>query len=647
MPNILIGYNGRFEPLSYDELLKPIAYATEQQNAYEAAYEKIGDTADSIASQLNEGDVNSLAIYNDYSKKLNDARDQLLEKGFKDPNARKALQDVRKEFNNGMLKVGSAVEQRNKDLAARNKMLLEHPNMAVSPIGNVDSYLAGTNKPLQSVDLNVQYNKAVAAGKGITSRMWHDPEFRNGMMLIRHGLASPNEVMDMLSNSVLTDENGNPVTDEYGNLQSKYPEFQTAIRSLLMSSGQENLSDADSDRVTSTIMDGLIAGMIYDEKRSGIPSSGRSGGSGSYSGSRISPDVSPTSPSKFPITTRQSNAKNETQKDINKTVNKTERHFDNRYKNNMITVNNPSANATSGQPVSISTSFVDNNGRIKYWGDFKNDALVQWEKHNPKPKRNDFDKENGYKTYSNFVNNWEKNRSTFVRNLTKAYSEFENEISNIGLRKGEKFSQNILKNALENTSERGTGVFTRMIATQWNTKTIKENVLPYLKKTKNGKNYTVYQLKGANKNGEIALEEVEIPVNTFDGDGMILKASYNPTQHDKHGNHLILVEGTGGLKFYIRAADLNDQLENEISDMDYAFSNWRNPKINIDYNTLYDMYNMTNSEFESSKKFTDEQKEYYRQRLMENDISNRAHNVHNLLFDVATKNFTNSESLND
>ena len=277
MPNILIGYNGRFEPFSFEELLKPIAYATEQQNAYEAAYEKIGDTADAIGSQLNEGDVNSLAIYNNYSQKLDAARDQLLEKGFKDPNARKALKDVRKEFNNGMLKVGSAVEQRNKDLAARNKMLLEHPNMAVSPIGSVDSYLAGTNKPLQSVDLNVQYNKAVAAGKGITSRMWNDPEFRNGMMLIRHGLASPNEVMDMLSNSTITDENGNTY--------SKYPEFQTAIRSLLISSGQENLSDADSDRVTSTIMDGLIAGMIYDEKWSGIPSSGRSGGSGSGSSS--------------------------------------------------------------------------------------------------------------------------------------------------------------------------------------------------------------------------------------------------------------------------------------------------------------------------------------------------------------------------
>lgn len=630
MPNILINYNAKFNPLSYEELMKPIAYATEQQSAYEQAYEKMYDTADAIASQLSDDDVNSLSIYNNYNAKLQEAGKQLMEKGFNDPNVKKMLQDARRDFNNGMLKVGSAVEQRNKDLAARQNLMLAHPNIKVSPVGSVDEYLSKSNKPMTSVDLNTQYTKGINAGKGITSRMYSSPEFRNGMMLIKHGLASPNEVMNMLKGLTVTDENGN-ITDFNS-------EFQTAINSLMISSGMDNLSKEDQNAVTSSIMDGIIAGMIYDEKWSGIPSSGRSGGGGS----RTSSPSAPINKSKFGISTRSSTGKNESQSEVDKTVRTATRHFKHRYKDNMLRVDDPAASPTDGTAPYVSVSFLDTNNRIMDWGHTKNSFLKEYDKTHPKPEKGKMDD----RTYNRYVKRWEKNRDNFIRDAANTYTEFITELEKIGLHKGDAFSDAVLSNSLDKAKNTGTGIGVKMIATHWDDKLIKDEIMPTLRTNDNGETYEVYTLKSANKNGTVELETTSVPAKRLEGDNVKMTASYNPMQTDKYGNHLILIECSGGLKFYVRASSLNDQLENELTSFQNAFLGWNNPEIDIDYNTLYDMYNMSADEFESTKQFTDGQKANYRNALMEDDISTRAQNVHDLLYTVGTKSFTNSESLN-
>lgn len=296
MPNILIGYNGKFEPFSYEELLKPIAYATEQQEAYEKAYDDLGDTADAVGASLDPNDPGSqkaLAIYNTYNSKLNAARDQLLEKGFKDPNTRQNLMDVKRAYNNGMQKVSSAISARQSDLKRIQDDLVKNPNMVHSSVSPIDAYLDGTAKGIVSANLDDVRKRTIEGAKMASERYFRGPEAQQLFGFIdlyeAQGYDKDEALLAASEYKVpVLDENGNAIMDKDGNIMTRplFPEISAMMQNIRNSSYYDAFDDYGKYRFDNTLAEGVLSGLGYKEKHNynkitGI-GGGSSGGSGSY-----------------------------------------------------------------------------------------------------------------------------------------------------------------------------------------------------------------------------------------------------------------------------------------------------------------------------------------------------------------------------
>lgn len=274
MPNILIGYKGKFEPFSFDELLKPVAYATEQQDAYEQAYNTLGDSADAIGASLNPNDPGSqkaFEIYNNYTTQLNDARDALLQNSFKDPNVKRDLMDLKKSYGN-IQRINNAIIARNekaKDIAERKA---KNPNLRFSPLGTVDQYLEGTAPNIVSLDLKELRERAEKLAKAASTRF-----HRDGMTYVGNGMYKITnkdgydqyETFDAIAMAT--------EVDDEGNARFKYPEIAQLYKQLYSDPNVTEFMDAmpneesavfEANAVNSAIGEGLLAGMTLKESAS-------------------------------------------------------------------------------------------------------------------------------------------------------------------------------------------------------------------------------------------------------------------------------------------------------------------------------------------------------------------------------------------
>lgn len=133
-----------FDPLSYDELVKPLDRLNTAHGAAQDAYDTMALETENIRQYItdNPGDKRALQIYNDYSKKLSDLQNNLWEKGY-NASTRQDLSAARTGFAN-MGKIKKAVEnrlERSKEFwDAKHK----NPDLVTSAdpaLGGLDNYL--------------------------------------------------------------------------------------------------------------------------------------------------------------------------------------------------------------------------------------------------------------------------------------------------------------------------------------------------------------------------------------------------------------------------------------------------------------------------------------------------------------------------
>lgn len=144
MSRYIVTNGSYFNPMSYDDLMKPIQALETQHEAAADAYDTLNLETEAIRQYISEnpGDSRALQIYNNYSQKLNALQNNLWERGVT-AQTRRDLASARSAFGE-MSKVRTAIENRQ----ARSKEYWDARHKNPDLVAGFDPGKAGLNEYL-------------------------------------------------------------------------------------------------------------------------------------------------------------------------------------------------------------------------------------------------------------------------------------------------------------------------------------------------------------------------------------------------------------------------------------------------------------------------------------------------------------------
>lgn len=115
MAKFLVTSGSKFDPMSYDEIIKPLAQATEVHKETQAAYDELAANAESIGQMIGTGPGSEHArkMYDDYMNSMNSYIDDLYENGYS-VSAMRGLSTMRAQYGKNITGIANALERRRK-----------------------------------------------------------------------------------------------------------------------------------------------------------------------------------------------------------------------------------------------------------------------------------------------------------------------------------------------------------------------------------------------------------------------------------------------------------------------------------------------------------------------------------------------------
>lgn len=112
MANIILTNAARFSPYTFEEMLKPLAMATQEYNAIEEGIAELGSKADLMRMYANEEPNSKVAsMYNTYANDLDKQAESLAKYGL-NPASRKGLLDLKRRYSSEITPIETAVTRR-------------------------------------------------------------------------------------------------------------------------------------------------------------------------------------------------------------------------------------------------------------------------------------------------------------------------------------------------------------------------------------------------------------------------------------------------------------------------------------------------------------------------------------------------------
>lgn len=254
MGNSFITNTARYQPFSYEELVKPIEHIQQLHDQTDQFYQATGMQAQNIATSLGDDNPIAMEMYNTFNTALNAASDDLLKNGYNPSTTKKLMEDARNSYITNMLPISKAITSRQEDAKRALEFQKAHPNSVFSSLSNVDAYLQGTNKPLGMVNMDDVYKKAMEAAKAISERTYTNGTTKSNVAgyiatYMQQGF-TPEQAMQAAYNA--TDEKGNPL----------FPEFAVATANILNSTDYNTLDASGQSKVMSALSNGFNAGIM-------------------------------------------------------------------------------------------------------------------------------------------------------------------------------------------------------------------------------------------------------------------------------------------------------------------------------------------------------------------------------------------------
>lgn len=168
MARYLVTSSSHFEPLTYDELVKPLAQMTEAHNNAQAAYDQISLETNALENYIskNPEDAQARALYDNYKNKLLNLQQNLWNNGYTTQTA-SDLSAARAGYASDVLRLQKAVQARQERSNAYWTMRHNNPDMVAGEdpgLSGLDNYLANDRYGLDYYNYSgKQFTAEVAA----------------------------------------------------------------------------------------------------------------------------------------------------------------------------------------------------------------------------------------------------------------------------------------------------------------------------------------------------------------------------------------------------------------------------------------------------------------------------------------------------
>ena len=245
--NVLtIGSN--FNPLSFDEMAKPLIMYKQEADKLEEEMNKYEEQGDVIGSLINPtSDIEANKLYTTFKNNAISATNDFYNNGL-NSNTRKNLLNLKRNYAENMTKIQAAYSAREAERKLQTEMRAKDPTVMFSRNANyesLDSYLTGKQPTSIPVSGDYLYQQGLRAGASTSSRQDISVEAKKAL---------GNTYWQLKTEQGFTDT-------EALNYMEKHPMFGTIISTIKAGSNIDKLSPADQEIASKSIINGFLTGM--------------------------------------------------------------------------------------------------------------------------------------------------------------------------------------------------------------------------------------------------------------------------------------------------------------------------------------------------------------------------------------------------
>ena len=238
----------KFNPLSFDEMAKPLIMYKQEADKLEEEINKYEEQGDVIGSLINPtSDIEANKLYTTFKNNAISATNDFYNNGL-NSNTRKNLLNLKRNYAENMTKIQAAYAAREAERKLQTEMRAKDPTVMFSRNANyesLDSYLTGKQPTSIPVSGDYLYQQGLRAGAAASSRQDISVEAKKAL---------GNTYWQLKTEEGFTDT-------EALNYMENDPMFGTIISTIKAGSNIDKLSPADQEIASKSIINGFLTGM--------------------------------------------------------------------------------------------------------------------------------------------------------------------------------------------------------------------------------------------------------------------------------------------------------------------------------------------------------------------------------------------------
>ena len=238
----------KFNPLSFDEMAKPLIMYKQEADKLEEEMNKYEEQGDVIGSLINPtSDIEANKLYTTFKNNAISATNDFYNNGL-NSNTRKNLLNLKRNYAENMTKIQAAYSAREAERKLQTEMRAKDPTIMFSRNANyesLDSYLTGKQPTSIPVSGDYLYQQGLRAGAAASSRQDISVEAKKAL---------GNTYWQLKTEEGFTDT-------EALNYMENDPMFGTIISTIKAGSNIDKLSPADQEIASKSIINGFLTGM--------------------------------------------------------------------------------------------------------------------------------------------------------------------------------------------------------------------------------------------------------------------------------------------------------------------------------------------------------------------------------------------------